>query len=111
VEYVDLKNHIFIEEQNIKNNILFGRTLNPMRLRTVLIIAGLEFLDNPDSDINLERTIIMPNGCNIDLKTKIKILLARICYSDSNIYIFHNLQAVEEVICDSEYMKLIRNII
>lgn len=84
ISFYKYDEHLFLEEQSIRENIIFGNKYRALEYSSILELLNLNLDKYPEGD----RTIIFHNGCNLDPADRVKLLLARFVYQDCDIYIF-----------------------
>ena len=109
--YTDFANPIFVEGSTIEENIRFGKRLNKIRMENILTLVGLSRLSPKENlDFNIETIVVQKNARNLSRILKIKLLFARMCYLDSEIYLIHNFTSSLQT-TEHSYFQLFKHIV
>ena len=106
VAYVPQK--AWILNDSVRNNIVFKRTFDNDRYKTVLNICQL----NPDLELfkSGDMTQVSDKGSNLSGGQKTRITIARAVYSDADIYLFDDpLSALDSHVGEAIFSGLIKN--
>ena len=98
----------WILNDTVRNNIIFKRTFDPERYKTILNICQL----NPDLELfkSGDMTQISDKGSNLSGGQKTRITIARAVYSNSDIYLFDDpLSALDSHVGEAIFNGLIKD--
>lgn len=82
--YINLKNLFFIENRNLRDNIILSEVYVKQRYEQVLQVCDLDVSRFPGEDM----VEVVENGKNFSSQERKKIVLARFLYSERDIYLF-----------------------